>query len=350
VNIGKSNRPIRVLVADDSALARELICAILNSEPGVSVVGEAADGLDAVAKVLALKPDLVTMDIEMPILGGLEAIERIMAQFPVPILVITAQSGVRTAFAAVSKGAMDVVEKPDISLKSARNLVKKVRTLSNLDIDAYLAAKNRKGEKPRKPQPVLKTAGERTGIIAIATSIGGPQAIHAILSRLPADFPVPIVIAQHIADGFTQGLVEWLKSSTPLKIREMRHGDRLCPGTVHINPAEFSVAAIRQQTLILKAPKTGERYHPSCDALLRAVAAAYPKRAVDVILSGMGHDGVEGMQTIKANGGTTIAQDAKSSVVYGMNRLAVEGGHIDKVMPLHQIPVALAGLAGAGEG
>lgn len=350
MNIGTSDRPIRVLVADDSTLARELICTILNSEPGMSVVGEAADGLDAVAKVLALKPDLVTMDIEMPVLGGLDAIERIMAQCPVPILVITAQSGVRTAFSAVSKGAMDVVEKPDISLKSAQILIKKVRLLSNLDIDTYLAAKSRRGGKPRESQPVLKTTGERAGIIAIATSIGGPQAIHTILSRLPADFPVPIVIAQHIADGFTQGLVEWLKGSTPLRIREMRQGDRLCPGTVYINPAEFSVAAIRQEILILKIRDAGDRYHPSCNALLCSVAAAYHERAVGVILSGMGHDGVEGMQAIKANDGTTIAQDAKSSVVYGMNRLAVEGGYIDKVLPLNQIPAALAGLAGAREG
>jgi two-component system, chemotaxis family, protein-glutamate methylesterase/glutaminase len=347
VNIGKSDRPVRVLVADDSALARELICAILNSEPGLSVVGEAVDGLDAVAKVLALKPDLVTMDIEMPVLGGLEAIERIMAQCPVPILVITAQSGVRAAFAAVSKGAMAVVEKPDISLESAQNLVKKVRSLANLDIEAYLSAKNRMGEKPRVPLPVPKTTGENTKIIAIAASIGGPQAIHAILSRLPADFPAPIVIAQHIADGFSQGMVDWLKSATPLRVCQMRHEDRLSPGTVHINPAEFSVVAIRQEALILKGREGGESYHPSCNALLRSVSIAYHERAAGVILSGMGHDGVEGMRAIRTSGGVTLAQDAKSSVVYGMNRLAVEGGHVDKVIPLNQIPGELVRLAGA---
>jgi len=349
VSSGKSNRPIRVLVADDSALARELICAILNSEPGMNVVGEAADGLEAVSKVLALKPDLVTMDIEMPVLGGHEAIERIMAQFPLPILVITAQSGVRAAFTAVSKGAMAVVEKPDISMESAQNLVNKVRMLSNLDIHAYMAAKSRKGEKPQGPPPVPKTTRENVNIIAIAASIGGPQAIYAILSRLPANFPTPILIAQHIADGFTPGMVEWLKSATPLRVCEMRHGDRLSPGTVHINPAEFSVTAIRQETLILKGRDGKEPYHPSCDALLRSVAQAYRERSAGLILSGMGRDGVEGMRAIKSTGGVTIAQDAKSSVVYGMNRLAVEGGYVGKVIPLNQIPAELVRLAGAKE-
>ncbi|MFH0730178.1 MAG: chemotaxis-specific protein-glutamate methyltransferase CheB [Pseudomonadota bacterium] len=346
MNSGTSNRPIRVLVADDSSFARELICAVLNSEPGVSVVGEAVNGLDAVAKVLELKPDLVTMDIEMPILGGLDAIERIMREFPVPILVITAQSGVRAAFAAVSKGAMDVVEKPDISFESARKLVKKVRMLSSVDIGAYLAAKNRGPGKARAPAVIPKTAGVNAGVIAIAASTGGPQALHTILSRLPADLPVPIIIAQHIADGFTTGMVEWLNGGTSLSVCELHHGDRLVSGTVYVNPAEFSVVCIRREGVLLKRREDGDRYHPSCNALLSGVATAYRDRAVGVILSGMGNDGVDGMAAIRAGGGITIAQDARSSVVYGMNRLAVEGGHIDSVMPLNHIPAAIMQLVG----
>jgi two-component system chemotaxis response regulator CheB len=346
MNPGSSNRPIRVLVADDSSFARELICAVLNSEPGVSVVGEAVNGRDAVAKVLELKPDLVTMDIEMPVLGGLDAIERIMREFPVPILVITAQSGVRAAFAAVSKGAMDVMEKPDISLESARKLIKKVRMLSSVNIDAFLAAKNRGPGGTKTPAVIPKTTGENAGVVAIAASTGGPQAIHAILSRLPADFPVPIIIAQHIADGFTTGMVEWLNGITPLSVCELRHGDRPVSGTVYVNPAELSVVRIRQEGILLKRREEGDRYHPSCNALLSSAATAHRERAVGVILSGMGNDGVDGMAAIKAGGGITIAQDAKSSIVYGMNRLAVESGHIDSVISLNHIPAALLQLVG----
>jgi two-component system, chemotaxis family, protein-glutamate methylesterase/glutaminase len=189
-----------------------------------------------------------------------------------------------------------------------------------------------------------------TGIIAIASSTGGPQAIHSILSRLPADFPVPILIAQHIADGFTQGMVEWLKGCTPLRVCEIGNGDRLLPGTVHVNPAGFSIVTIRQEGVILKGRDGRERYHPSCNAMLAGVADAYRERAVGVILSGMGNDGVEGMRAIKASGGVTIAQDAKSSVVYGMNRLAVEGGHIDRILSLNDIPATLTQLVGAKGG
>lgn len=341
-----SKRRIRVLVVDDSSLARELICTILRAEPEIAVVGEAANGKEAVAKVLTLKPDLVTMDIEMPVLGGLAAIEQIMREFPLPILVITAQSGVRAAFAAVAKGALDVIEKPDISLESAQNLIKKIRVLSNHDIIAHLDATKQWVGKSRAPQPLLGTNGRNARIVAIAASLGGPQALYSILSQLPADFPAPVLIAQHIADGFTQGMVEWLKSSTPLRVNVLHNGSRLLPGTVHVNPAELSVVAIREESVVLSERNQLERYRPSCNALLSSIAETYRDRAVGVILSGMGSDGVEGMGAIKVAGGITIAQDGQSSVVYGMNRLAIEGGHIDKVMPVSHIPDVLLQLVG----
>lgn len=344
MSIGKTKRPIRVLVADDSALARDLISSILNSEPDIEVAGEAVNGLEAVAKVTTLKPDLVTMDIEMPILDGMNAIERIMRDHPVPILVVSAHSDVHSAFSAVAKGAMDVVEKPDIDQKSAQNIVKKVRMLSNIDMAAYLAAKRGAAQRPTGRQSIPKQTGKKATIIAIAASLGGPQAIHSILLRLPSDFPAPILIAQHIADGFTQGMVEWLKSGSLLRVCELRQGEKLLPGTVYINPAEFSVTAIRRGEVIFRKREPDERYHPSCDALLSNVAKAYQTEAVGVILSGMGKDGVEGMEAIKTGGGITIAQDAQSSVVNGMNRLAVERGFIDRVMPLIEIPLTLVQL------
>jgi two-component system, chemotaxis family, protein-glutamate methylesterase/glutaminase len=341
----KIDRPIRVLVADDSPMARDMIIAILSTAPGISVVGKATNGLEAVKMVAQLKPDLVTMDIEMPLLGGLEAIERIIAEHPVPILVVTARGGVHTAFAAVSKGALDLIEKPDIDPKSGEELIKKVRLLSSVDIARHLATRVRPETKAghvvahRKALPDGK-------VVAIAASTGGPQALQQILSRLPAGFPAPIVISQHIADGFAQGMVDWLNTSTPLTVAVARNNEQMRPGCVYVNPSEYAMAITGQGQMILSAQPASAHYHPCCNTLLRSAAAAYGRHGVGVILSGMGDDGVDGIRAIRSAGGTTLAQDAKSSVVYGMNRLAVDRGYVDKVVVLADLAAELAALVG----
>lgn len=343
----KTGNPIRVLLVDDSRLIRDMIRDILESDTGIVVVGEASNGLEAIAQVAALKPDIVTMDIEMPIMGGLEAIERIIAEHPVPILVVTALTGVRTAFTAVSKGALDVIEKPDISLENVRNLVKKIRVLANVDVAAHLSAMKRHSGNADSNNPVIRNKGcSQSGIVAIAASTGGPQAIHTILSQLPAHFPVPIVVTQHIAEGFTQGMVDWLNTGTSLKVCVAGHGDHLAAGSVYVNPAEHSMRITEQGMIILGDRNVSRVYHPSCNTLLSSVAAAYKGRAIGLIMSGMGDDGVSGMQAIKAAGGVTRAQDAASSVIFGMNRLAVESGCIDMVLPLAGISAELIHLAG----
>jgi len=337
---------IRVLLVDDSGLVRDMIRAILESEEGIVVVGEACNGAEAIAKVALLKPDIVTMDIEMPVMGGLEAIERIIAEHPVPILVVTALTGVRTAFAAISKGALDVIEKPDISPQNVQKLIHKIRYLAKVDISAHLQAVGSRD----KTRPVCSAAVHRStpnqGIVAIAASTGGPQAIHSILSHLPAAFPCPIVLTQHIAEGFTQGMVEWLNGGTELSVVMAGNGARLVPGHVYVNPAEYSMKVSELGLITLGALDAGQIYHPSCNTLLTSVAAAYRNQAIGVIMSGMGDDGVSGMQAIRVAGGATLAQDAKSSVVYGMNRIAVERGYIQKVMPLAAIPDELMLRAG----
>ena len=340
----KSEKEIRVLVVDDSRQLRELICAVLGPEPGITVVGEAADGAEAIAKVIELRPDVVIMDIEMPVMGGLEAIERIIARRPVPILAMTDGSGVEMAFAAVSKGALDVMEKPDIS-GNAQKLIQKIRMLANVDVQAHHRAMWRSvaspgtGSAPR-PHP----AGER--IVAIAASTGGPQAIQHILSQLPAGFPAPVVITQHMAEGFIPGLVDWLNSSTKLTVVVAGSGDHLTAGQVYVNPAQQAMRVTRQGVIILGERDPRLLYNPSCDTLLKAVAAAYGERAIGLILSGMGDDGVLGMQSIRSAGGVTMAQDEKSSVVFGMNRVAVERGCIDRSLPLSEIPAELLALIG----
>jgi len=333
---------IRVLVVDDSGLVRDLIRAILESEPGISVVGEAVNGLEAIVKVASLKPDIVTMDIEMPVMGGLEAIEKIIAAHPVPILVVTALTGVRTAFAAVSKGALDVIEKPDISIENVKRLISKIRLLSNVDVSAHQLALGRKNVATEDNRPVQGSVGvTKAALVAIAASTGGPQAIHSILSRLPRTFPAPVIITQHIAEGFTQGMVDWLNAATPLTVVVAGNGDRPCAGHVYVNPAEHSMRITAQGVIVLGDREAGQVYNPSCNTLLCSVAATYKKEAIGLIMSGMGDDGVAGMNEIRMAGGTTLAQDAKSSVVFGMNRLAVERGYVQKVVTLDKIPAEL---------
>lgn len=342
----KPENIIRVLLVDDSELVREMIRAILESEPGIAVVGEASNGVEAIAKVASLKPDIVTMDIEMPVMGGLEAIERIIAQYPVPILVVTALTGVRTAFAAVSKGALDVIEKPDISPENVRKLVHKIRVLAKVDVSAHLSIIRGQSGAAGASRVTPPDGSSKGGIVAIAASTGGPQAINTILSRLPSHFPVPIVITQHIAEGFTQGMVDWLDAGTPLTVRVAGDGDRLAAGHVYVNPAEHSMVITAQGMVILGVGAAGAVYHPSCNTLLTSIASAYRKGAVGLIMSGMGDDGVSGMEAIRKAGGTTLAQDAASSVIFGMNRLAVERGCIDRVLPLADIPAELIQRAG----
>jgi len=335
-------RQIRVLVVDDSLLVREMIGSILAEEQDILVVGEAVDGRQAINMAASLKPDIITMDIEMPVLGGFEAIERIMADRPVPILVVTALTGVRIAFNAVSKGALDVIEKPDISQSNAAMLVQKIRLLARVDVKAQLAAAAARylslvTGKPGEKQAPLN----RAEIVAIAASTGGPQAIRSILAALPASFPLPIVIAQHNADGFSQGMVDWLGGETKLKVELASHGGMIVGGRVYVNPSEYSMYLGTGGHMILGDKLQGQTYSPSCNTLLASVAAAYRERSIGVILSGMGDDGVAGIQAIKNMGGSTIAQDAASSVIYGMNQCAVERGWIDKVLPLSEIPAEL---------
>ena len=336
-----------MLVVDDSRSMREAIRGILEKEEGIVVAGEAADGAQALAKVKELKPDVVTMDLEMPVMGGLEAIERISAEHPVPILALTSLIGVQTAFAAVSKGALDVMEKPEVS-RNPQKLVQKVRLLARVDVRAHRETMQRgkralqgKGGATHPLQP-----GDR--IVAIAASTGGPQAIQHILSQLPAGFPAPIVMTQHIAEGFALGMADWLNSTTRLTVTQAVNGDRLAPGHAYLNPPQHSMRVNGQGVIVLSERDPRLIYNPSCDTVLQAVAQAYGGRAVGVILTGMGDDGVLGMEAIRNAGGVTLAQDAASSAIFGMNAIALKRGCIDRVLPLSEIAAELVALVSKG--
>lgn len=336
-------KKIRVLVTDDSPLVRDLIKTMIESDPELEVVGEAADGLEAVEKVRLLQPDIVTMDIEMPVLDGLQAIERIMCENAVPILVVTSRGDAKTAYAAIAKGALDLMVKPDVNLEAAREFTDKLRLLSKVRVLRHLAGKS-PGRRPADPAPVLSEAPPGV-VVVVAASTGGPEALSIILSGLPDKFPVPIVIAQHISDGFLSGMVDWIMTLSRVRVKVAADGAALEPGVAYLCPSEchMRVSSARRIALVQRQPQ--DIYHPSCDMLLGSVAEACGVKAVGVILTGMGNDGVAGMKRIKAAGGATLAQDEKTSVIFGMPNLAIESGCIDRVLPLEDIASAIVRAA-----
>lgn len=339
----RDNGTIRVMVVEDSAIARDMLVDILESDPGIRVVGHAANGQEALDRFEGLAPDLITMDLEMPIMGGLEAIERIMARKPVPILVVTSISAAGTAFAAVSRGAVDLIEKPELDGEGRHRLVQRVRQLAGADMRAHMAFRGLKAQGSALPAPFpTKAPALPPGrVLAIASSTGGPQALLNVLSRLGPGLQIPVVIAQHLGDRFCRGLVEWLGTTTGLGVKEAASGDRLMPGMVYVNPPEWAMRVDPRGLVSLEEPDSQRLYRPSCDTLLCSVAEAFGKRSIGLILSGMGDDGVKGMLAVQRAGGATFAQDEATSVVYGMNRLAVEAGAIEQVLPLSDIPARI---------
>jgi len=332
---------------DDSALVRDLIRAIIDLDPEMEVVGEAVNGLEAAGKVVDLRPDIVTMDIEMPVMDGLQAIERIMAESPVPILVVTSRGDAKTAYNAISKGALDLVMKPDVNMESAHEFVAKLKLMSKVRVIPHIS-----GRRAHTPAAAVETPafiGEASDrIVAIASSTGGPDALSLVLSRLPLKFPVPIVIAQHISDGFVNGMVGWLKPLSRVELKVAENGEYLRPGTAYVCPPETHMRVDGSKKIIFVGRQEKDIYRPSCDMLLSSVAEAFGNKSIGVILTGMGSDGVEGIKKIKEAGGRTIAQDEQTSVIFGMPGLAIESGCIDSVVPLEEISAAIVKAAAAG--
>lgn len=327
---------LRVLVADDSAFNREFVCAVLGLDASLVVVGEAANGLEATQKAIALRPDLIIMDIEMPVMDGLEATSRIMAEAPVPILVFTGHATADNAFEALSRGALEVLSKDEVSMDNARAFIDKIKLLSHVKVITHILKKPH--PQPTKSFPPPPTGSPHvSGLVAIASSTGGPKALAQLLGALPADFPLPILVAQHIQDEFIKGMVEWLGAVTPLRVSVATHGEKLLAGSVYVSPASraLEVDSPGYGALVQMLPK--EIYRPSCNRLLSSAARVYGKTSIGVVLTGMGDDGVQGLCDIASAGGLTIAQDEASSAIYGMPRVAVERGCARKILPLDEV-------------
>lgn len=333
------DRAIRVLVADDSELFRELLARVVAAEPGFEVVAVAEDGNAAAALARSLRPDVITMDLNMPDADGFSGIARIMAETPTPILVLTANREEAVGFRALSLGALDILEKPQATTdldEYGQLLRSRLRLLAGVKVIRHL-----RGLREQRPAPQRTAA--RPELVVVGASLGGPRALATLLRGLPATFPVPIAVVQHIADGFTEGLATWLSSESRLQVREAQDRDPLRPGRVLLAPTGRHLLVADGVVRLSDAPPV-DTFKPSVTPLFLSAAAAYGARACGVLLTGMGRDGAEGLRAIKTAGGPTLAQDEATSAVFGMPRAAIELGAVDRVLPIDEIPRALVEL------
>lgn len=346
---------LQVLVVDDSALMRRLISDLLTSDPGIEVVGTARDGQEAVEKVMALRPDVVTMDVEMPRMNGLEALSEIMRRFPVPVVMLTGLRDADVALEAMERGAVDFLLKPSGTIsvdlfKIRDELIRKVKLarLANLRKLTRLPS-------PPKPLPSFRRHLPRDGhrAVVIGASTGGPRAVELVLVTLPGGLPAPVLIVQHMPPGFTRSFAERLDQRSALRVKEAADGDLLEPGCAFVAPGDFHMrvqAGRNWGTVKLEQSPPVNGVRPAADVTMTDVAEIYRAGAVAVVLTGMGADGAQGAQRIKAAGGIVIAQDQETSVVYGMPRAVVKAGAADRVLPLEEIPAAIVHALAREEG
>jgi two-component system chemotaxis response regulator CheB len=339
---------IKALVVDDSAYNRTIITQMLESDAGIEVVGSATDGVDAIAKVLRLSPDVITLDLEMPNMDGFTFLRWLMKERPKPVIVLSSRSDNRSVFRALELGAVEFLAKPETrisrSIETIRDdLLNKVHAVLNLEMSKIkstvdLLARQQAAPVVRKEDEVREQG--RIEIAAIAASTGGPPALQAILTGLPANLSAGIVIAQHMPAGFTRSFAERLNKLSALVVREAAAGDRVEPGTVLIAPGGYHLLVKREQGGLMTELDTrhpSDRYVPSADRLMVSVAEACGAAALGIVLTGMGNDGVEGVRAIKQKHGRCLAESEESAVVFGMPQEAIRSGAVDKILPLSRI-------------
>jgi two-component system, chemotaxis family, protein-glutamate methylesterase/glutaminase len=353
---------IRCLVADDARAFRAVLRHILSTAPGVEVVGEACDGREAVALVHSLRPDVVTMDVRMPHLDGLAALEEIMRVAPTPVIVVSADAdgaAQQLPFRALQLGAIEVLAKPrDPGTPRFERQAEAIRQAVRAIAGLVLVGRRRVPATPPPAPPAVRprppargTAPERSPerapeVVALAASTGGPAALVRILAHLPRDLPTPVLVTQHIAAGFEGGLAKWLGAATPLDVRIAEDGAPLAPGTVYLAPENRHLGVARRRIRLGDEPPI-HGFRPSGTHLFASVAREYGARAAGFVLSGMGSDGSDGLALLRAAGGYTAAQSAGSSVVFGMPKVALESGAAEHELDLDDIPPEIVRLAGA---
>lgn len=337
---------VRVLVVEDSASVREFLLHVLDADPAIRVVGTAANGEQALAEVKRLRPDVVTMGIHMPGRDGLETTRRIMETDPTPIVIVSGSTDpgeVSTTFAAVQAGALAVLPRPEGFAHSGHaagveELRRTVKAMAEVKVV-------RRWPRDRRVAPGPRTAlmAPRVRVVAIGASTGGPPALHAILAALPADFPVPVMVVQHMSAGFIRGFVDWLAQSCRLPVRLATQGEALRAG-VYVAPDGQHMAVDIRERIVLRSGTARDGLCPSVAHLFRSVAEVYGREAVAGLLSGMGRDGADELRLLKEKDAATFAQDKASSVVHGMPGEAIRLDAAMYVLPPEKIAALLVSL------
>lgn len=372
---------IKILIAEDSPTVTMILQKIFAADDECQVIGTAKNGKEAVDKVKLLRPDIVTMDIRMPVMDGFEATKQIMTYHPTPILVISASVGkddLNIAFNAIRAGALDIVEKPKGNLAMdyeyiGRDLIKKVKILSGVKVFHHVSGSSIRSRSESKVTPTAeasvkptpgslsiktpstremlaadkrlypkaKAPSKQAELVAIASSTGGPSALLKVLKFLPEIFPVPIVVVQHICEGFGQGFVDWLNKECILNVKTAERGEILAAGNIYVAPDGFHLLIDPGKVVRLSKSMPINGLRPCATLMMEAAAKVCGAATIGVILTGMGRDGADGMKAIKEAGGMTIAQSPETCVVFGMPKEAIELGVVDKILPVDRIATDL---------
>jgi two-component system chemotaxis response regulator CheB len=331
-------KPVRVLVVDDSPLFRDMLRLVLEDDPDLKVVGEAQDGEQAIEQVQSLQPDLVTVDLAMPGMGGLETIEQLMAHHPVPILVISGQPAVTDGhgvFEAIARGALEIVEKGRVNERDGKAIRSLVRRLASVRVVRHV--KFNPSLRPRRPTPA--PVSSRRDLFAVAASSGGPSTVVSLLSALPDNFPACIAVVQHLPIGFTAAFARFLREHLELQVAVVTRPMPPAPGWVLLAPDDRHLVFVDHLFTPSSAPAVGG-HRPSATMLFRSLVPVAP-RTVGVILTGMGEDGVAGLRELRDAGGLTLAQDQKTSAVFGMPKAALEQGAAGQALGLTELAQAM---------
>lgn len=331
---------IRVLLAEDSATLRELLCSVLSADPDIEIVGVASNGAEAIRLTGELRPDVIAMDVEMPGLDGFEATKEIMIEMPTPIVIISGNLDIRqvgVSIAALNAGALAVLAKPSAVgaagfAAAADELVRTIKAMAGMKL-----VRQRRHRPPVGARADSVPSAPPLRAIAVAASTGGPAALRNVLSALPADFPVPILVVQHMTPGFVQGLADWLSTVCALRVSVARHGELPQASSVYLAADDHHLTVGPDQRLRFDDGPPVFGFRPSATRLFESVGAIYGRRSLAVMLTGMGQDGVDGLRPLRKAGGRVLGQDEASSVVFGMPRAAIESGLVDTVLPLERI-------------
>ncbi len=334
----------------------EIIKHILETDEEITVIGWAKNGKEAISLVPELKPDIITMDIHMPEMNGLEATEYIMAYNPTPIIIVSSsvhQVDTHLAFEAISAGALDVLEKPDPIIWEAfaevgKELIEKVKFFSKVRVITHIKGKNK--FKRLKSGSVDSTAPahdssfkirpeeiEQQGIVVLGASTGGPSALAQVIEKIPTEFSLPVVIGQHITEGFVSGFADWLQSISKLPVKMVDNDMEVKPASIYVCPVNKNTVITGYGRFKLIKQSKNELYRPSINMLFESAAEVYLDKVIAAILTGMGNDGSKGIKAIYEKGGYTIAQDEATSTIFGMPKAAIETGAIKEILPLGEI-------------